>query len=311
MVYDTAVSTWPAFGIGAAILAGLGCARATATPRDEHPPTATATATVSAVHFPSCDGDLTHGAPTSLDGILYMPAGVGPFPAVVALHGCNGLRDAHGDMSARDREWAERLRDLSYVVLYPDSFTPRGVDEICSRSPQPVRPSYERNRDAYGALLYLQSLPQVSADRIALMGWSNGAIAVLFAAASTTHARPAGLLHDFRAAVAFYPDCRSTLADNEWTPAFPIHIFIGALDDWTPAPPCQALAERPANGGRLAVTVIPGAFHDFDAPDQPLHTKHHVGTTPSGTATLGTDAAGRAQVIEAVPAILARELRRP
>jgi dienelactone hydrolase len=39
--------------------------------------------------------------------------------------------------------------------------------------------SVERARDAYAALVYLQSRPEVRPDGLALMGWSNGAGTVL------------------------------------------------------------------------------------------------------------------------------------
>jgi poly(3-hydroxybutyrate) depolymerase len=48
------------------------------------------------VSFPSLDGSLTGGAPTGLRGLLVKPEGSGPFPAVVALHGCGGLFDKQG-----------------------------------------------------------------------------------------------------------------------------------------------------------------------------------------------------------------------
>jgi len=42
--------------------------------------------------------------------------------AVVALHGCGGLYDRKGDLSARHRTGAERLTQQGFVVLLPDSF---------------------------------------------------------------------------------------------------------------------------------------------------------------------------------------------
>ena len=45
------------------------------------------------VSFLSLDGAVTGGAPTALRGLLLRPAGAGPFPAVVAPHGCTGLFD--------------------------------------------------------------------------------------------------------------------------------------------------------------------------------------------------------------------------
>ena len=41
------------------------------------------------VTFPAIDTPGTSS--TVLSGLLYRPAGSGPFPAVVGLHGCNGL----------------------------------------------------------------------------------------------------------------------------------------------------------------------------------------------------------------------------
>ncbi len=43
------------------------------------------------VSFPSLDGPLTGGKPTLLRGLLMKPVGTGPFPAIVALHGCNAF----------------------------------------------------------------------------------------------------------------------------------------------------------------------------------------------------------------------------
>ena len=49
------------------------------------------------VQFPSNDADLTGGSPTIIDGYLFKPLGQGPFPALVALHGCSGLFTSRAD----------------------------------------------------------------------------------------------------------------------------------------------------------------------------------------------------------------------
>ena len=262
-----------------------------------------------AVRFPSLDADLTQGAPTLIDAIVMAPAGAGPFPAVVALHGCAGPRDRHGAQQARDRDWALRLRDQGYLVLLPDSFGPRGVRETCTRHDHPVRPGHERARDAYGALAYLQSRSDVRAERVALLGWSNGGITTLWALARGAHARPPGLSHDFRVAIAFYPGC-ARLLERDYGVVAPLHILIGASDDWTPAAPCRVLAERArAAGEPVELVVYPGAFHDFDAPDMSVHVRRGVASTRSGTATLGTNPTARSDAIARVTAILAGALR--
>jgi len=258
------------------------------------------------VSFPSRDADLTHHGATVLDGWLFRPSGPGPFPAVIALHGCAGLYAHGGDLTSRHRDWAERFVQQGYVVLMPDSFSARGADEICSKKPQPIRPGYERARDVYGALQYLQSLPFVRPDAVALFGWSNGGMAVLAAVASHTHARPADLAHDFRVAIAFYPGCRPTLQRADWAPPIaPLHILIGELDDWTPAAECSELAQRQQRSGApIDLVVYPGAYHDFDDPVMPVHVRDRVATTASGTATIGTNPAARADAIERVTHIL-------
>jgi dienelactone hydrolase len=263
------------------------------------------------VTFPSLDGDLTGGAATSLEGLFFRPPGDGPFPAIVALHGCAGLYRRNGtELAAREREYAERFVQQGYAVLLPDSFSPRGVEEICSRHEQPIRPGYERNRDAYGALAWLLRQPSIKADRVGLLGWSNGAITVLATLAHQTRSRPPNLAHDFRVAVAFYPDCRSTLGRSEWSPPVaPLHILIGEKDDWTPAPPCVELVDKArASGADVDIVVYDGAYHDFDDPQMKVHTRHSVGTTSSGTATIGMDPKARADAIERTTRIFAEAL---
>jgi dienelactone hydrolase len=275
------------------------------------PPTPTRATTreiVGATHVtsPSRDDDLTGGAPTAIDGWLMRPEGAGPFPAVVLLHGCAGLYTKTGnELAHRDREYAERFVKEGYVALLPDSFSARGASEICSHHERTIRPAYERNRDAYGALVWLEHQPFVRADRVGLLGWSNGGITVLAAVAQKTHSRPADLAHDFRVAVAFYPDCRQTLSRQDWAPPVaPLHILIGEVDDWTPAGPCLTLVnEARANGAILDIVVYPGAYHDFDDPEMPVHVRHNVATTESGTATIGMNPAARADAIERVSRI--------
>jgi dienelactone hydrolase len=263
------------------------------------------------VTFPSRDADLVRGDATVIDGWLFQPEGPGPFAAVVALHGCAGLYGGRGDLTARHRDWAERLVREGYVVLMPDSFSARGLDEICSRDQRTVRPSYERNRDVYGALEYLEGLPFVRTDRVALLGWSNGGMTVLAAVAARTRARPTTLPHLPVVAVAFYPGCRSTVERADWLPpAVALHILIGELDDWTPASECVELAAQAERvGAPIDVVVYPGAYHDFDDPVMKVHVRDRVATTPSGTATIGQDPAARADSVERVTRILRQALR--
>lgn len=152
----------------------------------------------------------------TIHGYLTKPAGDGPFPALVHLHGCSGLpRDFKNGIDKG--LWPERLAAWGYVVLSADSFTTRGIQDTCSGEPAP------RVADAYGALAYLARQPFVDTSRIGLIGFSAGGIATL----SVVAERDFELFENetvqrFKAAVAFYPSCRS---DNTF--AIPTLILIG------------------------------------------------------------------------------------
>jgi dienelactone hydrolase len=271
----------------------------------------TSAAAQETVHFPSLDG--TNGAAaTRLDGYLFRPTrpGPNPAPAVVFLHGCGGLISgiSHKIMS-RETDWAKRLNDLGYIVLMVDSFTPRGSGEMCSTSGFKMWLYMKRPADAYGALAFLQTQPQVARDKIGMIGWSNGGGAVLFALGK--HGKPADFAGpDFRAAVAFYPgSCDAQRVGSDWTPSVPLLILQGEKDVWTPMAPCKAVAEHAvALGGPVEFHAYPGAYHDFDWPN--LKRKELTSYTMSkGVVPItGEDPAAHADAIERVQAFLARRL---
>ena len=58
--------------------------------------------------------------------------------------------------------------------------------------------SRDRPKDAYAALQYLQAQPFVQADRVGLMGWSQGGGVVLLSINDKSIGRPAGLAHGFQ-----------------------------------------------------------------------------------------------------------------
>jgi dienelactone hydrolase len=226
----------------------------------------------------------------------------------VLLHGCSGLWTRSGAIQAKPRFWAEHLRDRGYVTLLVDSFTARGIDEVCTGR-HLLSPVRDRADDARGALRYLQARQDVRADRIGLLGWSNGAAAtlsVLFDEGSVAR--------DFRAAVAFYPNCtRRYPGGPDFLPYAPLLVLVGALDDWTPAAPCVALVEGARRrGAPAAIRVYPGAHHAFDAPATPVRyrpeVRNHSKADGCSGATVGTHPAARAEAIVEVTRFFAAEL---
>jgi dienelactone hydrolase len=166
-----------------------------------------------------------------------------------------------------ESDWAGELTRRGYAVLMVDSFAPRGRREMCA--PRTSDPVLYRNRarDAYGALLYLQTQPFVQPDRIGILGWSQGGGALLFAIGTQSFSRPAQLPQgDFRAAVAFYPsDCAEQRQQPSWSTTIPLMVLIGSEDIAHPTVPCKALLDGAVTrGAKVEMQIYPGAYHHFD-----------------------------------------------
>lgn len=101
-------------------------------------------------------------------------------PAVLALHGCGGLYAKGGALSSRCRETADTLHAAGYAVLMPDSFGSRGLRDVCqTRYSDRTLNVNDRVQDARAALVWLAAQPGVDAQRIGVMGWSNGGTTTL------------------------------------------------------------------------------------------------------------------------------------
>jgi dienelactone hydrolase len=190
---------------------------------------------------------------------LYRPDGPGPFPAVVVLHGCTGVR-------SKDTRWAERLRDQGYVALVVDSLTGRGLTTVDQR--RGVCTGWTlwggtRAADVRASLAYLRTLPDVDATRLGVIGFSHGAWAALDLLSTASEADVRGL----RAVVGFYPYC-GMASRARWLGFrvdVPTLLLLAAEDRTVSSAECQTLAEREAAGGRpVTLTVYPDVGHSFD-----------------------------------------------
>ena len=241
-----------------------------------------------------------------LKALLYRPAGAGPFPAVVALHGCGGLYNSDGALNTRHADWAERLAAQGFVVLFPDSFGSRGAGSQCATTNRIARPAAERVSDAFAAKAYLESRPDVKPDAVSLLGWSNGGSTILYVVDAAVGLRDGKA--DFARAVAFYPGCRVPAERGNWRARLPVLILIGAADDWTAAAPCEALAKQAAAAGTpVSIVIYPGAYHDFDYPNLPLRSRSGLAYSAdgSGIAHVGTNPAARDDALRRVSMFLA------
>jgi dienelactone hydrolase len=262
------------------------------------------------VEFESLDEQLGTPTSTKLIGHLYRPAMATRAPAVVLAHGCSGLVDDKGAVRAGPDFWAQHFLAKGWVVLAVDSFNPRGHKEICTQKDRPILESRERPRDALAALKYLAQQDYVSADQVLLMGFSNGATGTLYTVAEKGKplqlARAAKI--SFKAVIALYPGCTSA-EKRGLTPSVPLGIFMGELDDWTPAAPCKSLIEKAMAAGSLAeIKLYADTYHGFDVPGSQVRVRRDVRmrASPSvenGVHVGGNDAA-RAAVVKDVDAFV-------
>jgi dienelactone hydrolase len=256
------------------------------------------------VRFPS----LTPAAPLAIEATLVRPAGPGPFPAVVQLHGCAGVE-------AQSFRWARWLADRGYVALVVDSFGPRGLEGDCRSGPDDP-PITARFDDAFGALRYLQARGDVRADRVAAIGWSQGGVYAMAVVngPSLERARRRGVslpATGFAAAIGVYPGGCSSLVREQVVR--PLLVLIGEADDWTPAARCREMVEAMrGRGADATIVTYAGAYHYFDVEGQRLEVLPHVDNDnrPGGSgATVSYQAEAAADARRRIADFLDRHLR--
>jgi len=183
--------------------------------------------------------------PANLSGYLARPdsglsAEVGgpsnggaPYPAVVVLHGYNG-------MFGHSAVIADRLSSWGYVTLAVDSLGPRvsGIANRCGRGLP------DQAFDAYAALRYLSQLDFVDPARVAALGQSMGAETALHAVDQDPAAQ--FFTERFRAVIAYYPYCDIPAA----TMTAPTLILIGEADETNPVERCREMSHMPGQMAR-------------------------------------------------------------
>ncbi len=219
------------------------------------------------------------------------PEGDGPFPTVVAFHGCGGVVEANF-------MWADSLAAQGYATVLVDSFTGRDQQR------DPVCNGYafwgsERAGDVAIALEAVRRLPFVQADQLALMGWSHGAWAIMDFLAMVPDERPTNLkalpddpLAGIQATVLFYPYCAfpaRTDADG-WNKNVPTLMLLAGGDTYVPTDAClEAAAYLEATGVPLQMHTYPDANHAFDESDDVLAPplRHHPAATADAHQRIG------------------------
>jgi dienelactone hydrolase len=248
------------------------------------------------VEIPSSSG--------TLHAQLFKPDGSGPFPTVIALHGCGGLNGQSDQIQPRYRDWAEQLLKDGNAVLLPDSYGSRELGPQCRVKERRVLARRERVADIMASRQWLAQQPWVSQDRVSLIGWAHGASAVLWAVRPQLASRKPE--PDFRSAIAFYPECRIS-SGLGWSARVPTLLLIGASDDVSSPASCRQMVDGARGRSALArIVVYPGAAHDFDRANLPLHAIAGADASVPERGHLGGDPDARADSQKRVAEWLAR-----
>lgn len=217
------------------------------------------------VRFPSrspfSPGQVRDAPATEAVGTLFLPPGATaerPPPAVVLLHGSGGI------VAAREPAYARQLAGLGVAALVVDSFASRRdmatgyVDRLLAITETMLA------ADAYAALAWLGSRPEVDPARVALVGFSYGGLAALFAANAGVADRLASGRGRFAGHVAYYAPCIGEFEDPRTTGA-PVLLLAGAGDETIDRERCDATVDQFRQGGSEARLVLyEETFHQWD-----------------------------------------------
>jgi dienelactone hydrolase len=216
------------------------------------------TLTISDRQFLSGDAS---GKPTTIAGVLRVAQSPVRAPLVILIHSSGGF-EVNTDV------WDRQFESLGISTFALDSFSGRGIESTVTDQSQLGR--LNMILDLYRSLPILAAHPWVDPNRIAVMGFSRGGQAALYATLKRFQRmwNTSGI--DPAAYIALYPQCNTTFMNDTDVTDHPIRIFHGLSDDYVNIAPCRAYFERLKQAGKDAqMTEYPDTWHAFDYPSLP------------------------------------------
>ena len=202
------------------------------------------------------------GRETWLGGELRLPAGAtGRVPAVVLVHGSGGISGS-ADL------WARELNRVGVAAFILDSFAGRGI--VSTVEDQDQLHSLAMMVDAYRALDRLAEHPRIRADRIAVMGFSKGAVAAIYSASERFRRAYGNPERRFAAHIGLYTPCNVRYGGDDAVTGVPMRFHHGVVDDYVSIAPCREYVGRlRAAGVDATLEEYPNGQHGFDSPLAP------------------------------------------
>ena len=177
---------------------------------------------------------------------------------MVLIHGSGGI-------GANIEPWTQHFNAMGISTFVIDGFTGRGLTSV--NTDQALLGRLNFIVDIYRVLEILAKHPRVDPDRVALMGFSRGGQAVLYASVARFHKQWNKSGVQFAAYIPFYPDCATTYVNDADVVDRPIRIFHGMPDDYNPVASCKAFVQRLRDAKHdVTLTEYPDAQHGFDTP---------------------------------------------
>ena len=198
-----------------------------------------------------------YGRPTTIAGVLRIAQGSGRLPLVVLVPGSGGITNAD--------VWDRQFETMGVSTFEMDSFAGRGIVSTIVDQSQLGR--LNMILDLYRSLAVLAAHPRVDPKRIAVMGFSPGAQATLYASLKRFHRMWNAGGIDPAAYIALYPPCITTYIDDTDVSDHPIRMFHGISDDYVEIGPCRAYFARLKQAAKdVQMTEYPDTWHAFDYP---------------------------------------------
>jgi dienelactone hydrolase len=198
-----------------------------------------------------------NGKPATLGGELRIPKpGTEKLAAVILIHGSGGIG---GQLEL----WAKEINSVGVATFMVDSFSGRGI--VNTVTDQSQLANVAMMIDAYRALGTLAQHPRIDPNRIAVMGFSKGAVAAVYSSNERFLKMYGPPNAQFAGHIGIYTPCNTIFRGDDKVTGKPIRLFHGIADDWVSIEPCRTYVERlKKSGADVALTEYPGAYHAYD-----------------------------------------------